>query len=396
MDISDIIEREVNLFEKDIELNHSEIEEIIQSSSFLVIGGAGSIGQAVSKEIFKRDAKLLHVVDLNENDLVEFVRDVRSSIGYSKGHFSTFCLDANKSNLSKLFEQNNGYDFVLNLSALKHVRSEKDAFSLQRMFEVNILNTVEAYKLSKEFGAKNYFCVSTDKAANPVNLMGASKRAMEIFLDSIFEINKFSSARFANVAFSNGSLLDGFISRLEKKQPISAPNDIRRYFLTHEEAGRLCLLSSLFGSNGEIYFPKLDENLHLINFKSIAINFLKSNNLKPFECSSEDEARNFLKVNKDDGTWPCLFFGSDTTGEKPFEEFFTSGESLVLDHYEEIGIVKNSKPQELNIDFDTFIDDIDKLFLKKNYSKENIISLFKKIISEFDHEDKGRSLENKM
>ena len=306
MDISKIIERDPNLFVNDLESNIKEIKAKVNSSSFLVIGGAGSIGQAVTREIFSLNPKKLHIIDINENELVELVRDIRSSLGYIDGDFATFCMDASEINLKRLFEDNGGYDFVLNLSALKHVRSEKDKFSLERMIEVNIFNTVSAYELSKEFKSSNYFCVSTDKAANPVNLMGCSKRIMEIYLNNTFEARTFSSARFANVAFSNGSLLNGFISRISK-HPIAAPEDIKDILYLMKNL-KVVFNGVIDGYKWTNIFPNLDSNLHLIGFKTIAINYLRTKNLKPYECSTEQEARDFFKKINEESFWSVLLF----------------------------------------------------------------------------------------
>ena len=292
----DLIGRQKDLFKEDILKHEQEISDLIQESSFLVIGSAGSIGQAVTKEIFKRNPKKLHCVDISENNLVELVRDIRSSFGYIKGDFKTFALDAGSIEFKKMFDKHGNYDYVLNLSALKHVRSEKDPFTLLRMIDVNILNTEESIKQSIEMNSKKYFCVSTDKAANPVNMMGASKRIMELFLGYYSNSINISTARFANVAFSDGSLLAGFNQRLIKKQPIAAPNDVRRYFLTPQESGELCLMSCILGCTGEIFFPKLKEELNLITFSEIAIRFLQSRGLKPYICTSEDEARSMVKM----------------------------------------------------------------------------------------------------
>ena len=309
-----LIGRKQPLFTADMNLHARELSDAIESSSFLVIGAAGSIGQAVSKEIFKRNPNVLHCVDLSENNLVELVRDLRSSIGYIKGEFKTFALDAGSPEFIHMVEANGPYDFILNLSALKHVRSEEDAFTLMRMIKVNILNTENSILSAIEMSSKKYFCVSTDKAANPVNMMGASKRIMELFLSVYSNQIDISTARFANVAFSDGSLLEGFNQRIKKNQPISAPNDVKRYFLTPQESGELCLLSCLLGDNGDIFFPKLDENIHLITFSEIASRYLIHHGYSPHICSSEEEARseiqNLIKVKK----WPCFFSQSSTTG----------------------------------------------------------------------------------
>ena len=274
MNVLELIGRQEALFTADIAEHEAELSRIVAESRFLVIGGAGSIGQAVTREIFKRKPKVLHVVDISENNMVELVRDVRSTLGYIEGDFSTFAIDCGSRQYDALIKWSGGYDYVLNLSALKHVRSEKDPFTLMRMVDVNVLNTISTIESAKAFCAKKYFCVSTDKAANPVNMMGASKRIMEMFLMRASESLPISTARFANVAFSDGSLLHGFNQRFAKRQPISAPKDVRRYFVTPQESGELCLMSCLLGENRDIFFPKLSEKLHLITFADIAVRYL--------------------------------------------------------------------------------------------------------------------------
>lgn len=251
--VSQLIGREYNIFSDDISARQNELQQIISGSSFLVLGGAGSIGQAVVKEIIKRQPRKLHVVDISENNMVELVRDIRSSYGYIKGDFQTFALDIGSLEYHAFINADGEYDYILNLSALKHVRSEKDPFTLMRMVEVNILNTQKTIQHAIAAKAKKFFCVSTDKAANPVNMMGASKRIMEMFLMRQSEHIEISTARFANVAFSDGSLLHGFQQRINKRQPIVAPNDIKRYFVTPQESGELCLLSCIFGENRDIF-----------------------------------------------------------------------------------------------------------------------------------------------
>ena len=250
-----LISRTRRIFVEDINENSMRLNEIVSSSSFLIIGAAGSIGQSVTKEIFKRNPKIIHCVDISENNLVELVRDIRSSLGYIAGEFRTYALDAGSLEFQNLFHSVGGYDYIFNLSALKHVRSEKDPFTIMRMIDVNIFNTIKVAELGIQYNAKKYFCVSTDKAANPVNMMGGSKKIMEIFLNNMSARLNISMARFANVAFSDGSLLFGFQNRIQKKQPIAAPNDIKRYFLSHQEAGELCLMSCLLGENRDLFFP---------------------------------------------------------------------------------------------------------------------------------------------
>ena len=294
MNYLSLIDRKTPLLSEDIIDNQIFLKELVSGSSFLVIGGAGSIGQAVTKEIFKRNPKKLHVVDISENNMVELVRDLRSTIGYGSGDFKTFAVDCGSVEFEALMENEGPYDYVFNLSALKHVRSESDPYTLMRMIMVNVFNTIKTLRLAEKIGAKKYFCVSTDKAANPVNMMGASKRIMEMFLMRESLTQKISMARFANVAFSDGSLLHGFNQRFAKKQPFAAPNDVRRYFVTPQESGELCLLSGLLGDNRDIFFPKLSEKLHLVSFSDIAIRYLREYGYQPYECQSEDEALLFL------------------------------------------------------------------------------------------------------
>jgi FlaA1/EpsC-like NDP-sugar epimerase len=287
------------------------------------------------------------------------------------------------------------YDYVLNLSALKHVRSEKDAFTLMRMIDVNIFNTIKTIRQAVENGAKKYFCVSTDKAANPVNMMGASKRIMELFLMRESKQIPISTARFANVAFSDGSLLHGFNQRIQKKQPVVAPNDIKRYFVTPQESGELCLMSCLLGENRDIFFPKLSENLHLITFAEIAKKYLQNLGYEPFECKTEDEARELMKTLADDKRWPCLFTISDTTGEKDFEEFFVDGEALDLNSFLNLGIVKSNLSFE-DSKLDAFIDNIKSAKQKLVWDKHYILNEFINILPGFDHKETGKYLDSKM
>lgn len=399
-----LIGRTQELFTEDIKNHKEELERIVSSSRFLVLGGAGSIGQAVTKEIFKRNPLKLHVVDISENNMVELVRDIRSSFGYIDGDFQTFALDIGSIEYDAFIKADGKYDYVLNLSALKHVRSEKDPFTLMRMIETNIFNTDKTIKQSIENGVKKYFCVSTDKAANPVNMMGASKRIMEMFVHRNSENIKVSMARFANVAFSDGSLLHGFDQRIKKQQPIVAPKDIKRYFVIPKESGELCLMSCIFGENRDIFFPKLSEELHLITFSEIAERYLKEKRYEPYFCQTEEEARTFFnteqqttnnKQRTQDKQWPCLFTKSDTTGEKDFEEFFTENEVLDLNRFEKLGVIKNKT------DFDeeklrTFEDQIAEMKNNKSWSKEEIVHLFHLMIADFGHKEMGKYLDSKM
>jgi FlaA1/EpsC-like NDP-sugar epimerase len=410
MNILNLTGRNHLLFTHDIRAHESALSEIVSSSKFLVIGGAGSIGQAVTKEIFKRNPLKLHVVDINENNMVELVRDIRSSFGYIDGDFQTFALDIGSIEYDAFIEADGEYDYVLNLSALKHVRSEKDPYTLMRMIQVNVFNTDKTIRQSIKKGVKKYFCVSTDKAANPVNMMGASKRIMEMFLMRRSTGIEITTARFANVAFSDGSLLHGFNQRIQKLQPIVAPNDIKRYFVVPQESGELCLMSCIFGDNRDIFFPKLSESLHLITFAEIAVNYLNQLGYEPYICSTEEEARQFFENAEKNGrplgvsieqsrnevkVWPCLFTESDTTGEKDFEEFFTDKEVLDMERFENLGIIKN----DLNIEFDKltqFETNIQAMRDKGSWTKQEIVNLFHYMIPVFGHKETGKYLDAKM
>ena len=393
--ILSLIGRTKELFTDDISSYNKHLEELVSSSNFLVLGGAGSIGQAVTKEIFKRNPKKLHVVDISENNMVELVRDIRSSFGYIDGDFKTFALDIGSWEYDAFIKADGKYDYILNLSALKHVRSEKDPFTLMRMIETNIFNTDKTIEQLLQNGVKKYFCVSTDKAANPVNMMGASKRIMEMFVHRRSQEIDVSMARFANVAFSDGSLLHGFNQRIQKCQPIVAPNDIKRYFVTPQESGELCLMSCIFGENRDIFFPKLSENLHLISFADIAVKYLENLGYEPYLCKDEDEARELAKVLPDQGKWPCLFTKSDTTGEKDFEEFYTGDEDIDWERFENLGVIKNEPlfdDEKLNY----FTDTIQKLKEQRAWDKEELVELFNYMIPNFNHKETGKYLDQKM
>ena len=395
MNILKLIGRSTEIFERDIEKYENELSSIVGNSSFLVVGAAGSIGQAVTKEIFKRKPQKLHVVDISENNMVELVRDLRSSYGYIDGDFQTFALDIGSIEYDAFIKADGNYDYVLNLSALKHVRSEKDPFTLMRMIDVNVFNTEKTLQQSIEKGSKKYFCVSTDKAANPVNMMGASKRIMEMYLMRKSEQIQISTARFANVAFSDGSLLHGFNQRILKKQPIVAPNDIKRYFVTPKESGELCLMSCIFGKNRDIFFPKLDQNLNLISFADIAVKYLAELGFEPHLCKTEEEARENIEELITQKKWPCLFTGSDTTGEKDFEEFFTDNEVLDMNRFENLGVIKNEalyNPEKL----ENFTFKIKEMKANLSWSKEMIVELFHNMIPNFGHKETGKYLDSKM
>lgn len=395
MKILNLIGRSTALFHEDINNLSSQLAKAVVQSRFLVIGAAGSIGQAVTREIFKHDPKALHVVDISENNMVELVRDLRSTVGYGSGEFKTFAVDCGSVEFEALMKAEGPYDYVFNLSALKHVRSEKDPYTLMRMIMVNVFNTVKTLRMAKEMGTKKYFCVSTDKAANPVNMMGASKRIMEMFLMRESLTQEISMARFANVAFSDGSLLHGFNQRFAKKQPFSAPNDVRRYFVTPQESGELCLLSGLLGNNRDIFFPKLSEKLHLITFSEIAVRYLRERGYEPYECESEDDARDRAEELIANKQWPCYFFKSDTTGEKDFEEFFTDAEDLDMERFETIGVIRN-QPSFDEARLDNFMDGIEVLREKGAWTKDDIVELYLGILPAFAHKETGKYLDQRM
>ncbi len=395
MNVLDLIGRDQPLFEADVARYASELAERVAHGRFLVIGGAGSIGQAVAREIFKRKPRALHVVDISENNMVELVRDIRSTLGYIDGDFRTFAIDCGSVEFGALMRWSGGYDYVFNLSALKHVRSEKDPFTLMRMVDVNILNTIATIAQARAGGSAKYFCVSTDKAANPANMMGASKRIMEMFLMQASLELPISTARFANVAFSDGSLLHGFNQRFAKRQPFSAPSDVRRYFVTPQESGELCLMSCLLGENRDIFFPKLSEKLHLITFAEIAVRYLASLGYEAYPCASEDEARTTVAERIANKQWPCYFFASDTTGEKDFEEFYTDRETLDMARFESIGIIKNEAvfdPAALAL----FLERIAALKAAVTWERDALVDLFHAMLPEFGHKETGKFLDDKM
>lgn len=395
MDILKLIDRNKELFEEDIRNNGEILEHEVSKSRFLVIGGAGSIGQAVTREIFVRNPEKLHVVDISENNMVELVRDIRSSLGYIEGDFQTFAIDCGSLEFEVFFKEQGPYDYVLNLSALKHVRSEKDPYTLMRMIDVNINNTVKTVEMAINGGAKKYFCVSTDKAANPVNMMGASKRIMEMFLMEKGAFIPISTARFANVAFSDGSLLHGFNQRLLKHQPIAAPDDVRRYFVTPKESGELCLMSAVLGDNRDIFFPKLSSELNLITFSSIAGRYLRARGYEPYLCKSEEEARSSIDRLTKDKKWPCVFSGSDTTGEKDFEEFYTENEVVDMNRFSSVGIVKNSA--DAGTEMLRYFENRIREFKKSGkWTKEELVELFHYMIPGFGHRETGKYLDGKM
>jgi UDP-N-acetylglucosamine 4,6-dehydratase len=393
--ILEIVGRKRLLLQGDLEKSGSALAAAVSGASFLVLGGAGSIGQEVVREIFARKPKRLHVADLSENNLVELVRDLRSSLGYIPGEFRTLPLDCGSPEFAAYLRDQEPFDYILNLSAMKHVRSEKDPYSLMRMVRVNILNTEATLEVAIRTKARKYFAVSTDKAVNPANAMGATKRVMELCLLRASRSVPVSTARFANVAFSDGSLLHGFRQRLQKRQPLSAPRDVRRYFMTAEEAGRLCLLSCLLANNRELLFPKPSPELALTAFPGIAERFLRSHGYEAEACATEDEARRRVEELAAKRKWPCYFFDSDTQGEKEAEEFYRPDEDVDLDRFQDIGVIRNPLPGDFS-KVEEFLTTIRQLLDAGRWDKGDLAELLLRTVPEFQHQAAGRSLDDRM
>ena len=391
-----VIGRNGPMFDFDMSNNEALINATLLGCRILVVGAAGSIGKAVSREIFVRGPKTLHLVDISENNLVELVREIRSTDGYKTDDFRTFCVDVNSVEFDALIESEDPYDIIFNLSAMKHVRSERDPFTLMRMVQTNILNSIKLQNICSRTKNTKYFCVSSDKAANPVNLMGLTKRIMEIFAFDNLDMCDVSMARFANVAFSDGSLLHGFTQRVQSKHPITAPYDIKRYFITPKEAGELCLIAAITGHNGEIFFPSKEAELNAISFSDIAERYLRSIGYEPYICATEDEARQYFPAGKQDGLkYPCYFFSSDTTGEKPLEEFYSSTEELDVTRFKSIGVVKPTfsiQPSKLN----EFLLAIEKIRSKGSWSKVDILRALEALMPGSTYVDNGKYLDGKM
>ncbi len=390
-----IIGRDRGLFDQDLERAVDELAGLVADSSFLVLGGAGTIGQAVVKELFQRRPRCLHVVDVSENQLVELVRDIRSSLGYIADDFQTLPLDCCGKEFWAFLESQKPYDYVLNLSALKHVRSEKDPYTLMRMISVNVLNTERSLRHAEKTGSQKYFGVSTDKAVNPTNAMGASKRVMELCLMRASRQLPVSTARFANVAFSDGSLLHGFLQRVRKKQPISAPRDVQRYFITAQESGQLCLMSCLLGHNRDLFFPKPCDELQPTRFDTIAERFLQGLGYEPHVCQTEDEARSRVAELAARNQWPCYFFGSDTTGEKDLEEFYTAAETVDWERFEGVAVIKSSEPKGDEV-LDAFLTRIRGLQEDGEWTREDILDALRAAVPNFSHKETHKYLDDRM
>lgn len=395
--ISDYItDRPISLFVQDIEANKEKLSEEIQGKKVLVIGGAGTIGSSYIRAILPFRPAELVVVDISENGLTELTRDLRSTYGVIVPEiYRTYPISYADPIFEKIFRESQGFDIVANFSAHKHVRSEKDQYSVEALIENNVIKARKLLDLLAEFPPKHFFCVSTDKAANPVNVMGASKRIMEDMIMAYSSKFKVTTARFANVAFSNGSLLAGFIDRIMKKQPLAAPSDVKRYFVSPEESGQICMLACILGNNGEIFFPKLNEK-QMMTFSHICDDFLHTLGYEVKRCSTDDEAKRYASAMLADGKeYPVFYFNSDTTGEKDFEEFYVPGEFPNMERFASLGVIDNTKSRSLK-EIDALLEELNSVFHKDKFSKAEVVDILKRFLPNFEHEEKGKNLDQKM
>ena len=394
----------MSMFASDIAANRVILTQEIKDKTVCVIGGAGSIGSSFIKAILQFKPKSVVVVDLNENGLAELVRDVRSSYGlYVPDEFRCYTLNFADPIFERIFREEKGFDIVANFSAHKHVRSEKDRYSVQALLENNCIKAKQLMDLLTVYPPKHFFCVSTDKAANPVNVMGASKRIMEDLVMAYNKHFKVTTARFANVAFSNGSLPDGWIHRLQKKQPLAAPNDVKRYFVSPEESGQICMLACVLGKPGEVFFPKLVEE-QMLTFSTICDDFVKAQGFVAHECQSDEEARKeaaALDTTAHDSglsfttEYPVVYFKSETTGEKAYEEFYVLGENIDMQRFISLGVVNQSTRHDLD-EMNIFFDKLESIFRKDDFTKAEVVDAIKEFIPNFQHEEKGVNLDQKM
>lgn len=391
-----ITSRFTSMFAPDIEANKERLSQEIEGKSLLVIGGAGSIGSSYIRAMLGFKPSKLVVIDLNENGLAELTRDLRSTYGMNiPAEYRTYTLNFADPIFERIFREEKGFDIVANFSAHKHVRSEKDQYSVEALIENNVIKARKLLDLLVEFPPAHFFCVSTDKAANPVNIMGASKRIMEDMIMAYSSKFKVTTARFANVAFSNGSLLAGFIDRMMKKQPLAAPTDVKRYFVSPEESGQICMLACILGKNGEIFFPKLGEE-QMITFSSICDKFLQTLGYEKKECETDEEAKRFAAEMPENSTiYPVVYFTSDTTGEKDYEEFYIPGEKLNMNRFSSLGVIEEVAKRPIT-DLDEFFDELDSLFAQPDFDKAEIVAAIKRFIPNFEHIEKGKNLDQKM
>lgn len=391
-----VVKRERSMFYDDIDMNREKLSKKIKGKTVLVIGGAGSIGSSFIKAILPFEPSTLVVVDTNENALAELTRDLRSTKGmYIPKDYIPYPMDFASDVFEKMFRKRSGFDIIGNFSAHKHVRSEKDIYSIEALLQNNVLHAKKLLDLLVEFPPEEYFCVSTDKAANPVNIMGASKRIMEDVIFSYSDKFPVKTARFANVAFSNGSLPSGFLERLRKLQPISAPSDVRRYFVSPEESGQICMLACMLGENREIFFPRLNEK-QMMTFDQIATELLQEHGYEVLECESDAEAIDRSQDLKNGSNlYPVHYSGSNTSGEKAFEEFYTDSENVDLKRMKSLGVVVDKAlPDSEKIK--VLFDKLTKEFEKAEPTKTEVISVIKEYLPNFEHIETGKSLDSKM
>ena len=388
--------RPISMFEADIQANKEILTAEIKGKKVCVIGGAGSIGSSFIKAVLRFEPASVVVVDLNENGLAELVRDLRSTEGlYVPDEFRCYTLNFADPIFERIFREQKGFDIVANFSAHKHVRSEKDKYSVQALIENNDIKAKKLMDLLCVYPPKHFFCVSTDKAANPVNIMGASKRIMEDLVMAYNTHFKVTTARFANVAFSNGSLPDGWIHRLQKKQPLAAPSDVKRYFVSPEESGQICTFACILGNGGEVFFPKLGED-QMLTFSAICDDFVKAEGLTKVECATDAEAKAKANdISYDSKEYPVVYFKSDTTGEKAYEEFYVPGEKIDLERFMSLGVVCESTRRPMN-EVNVFFGELERIFQKEDFTKAEIVESIKNFIPNFKHEEKGKNLDQKM
>lgn len=388
--------RSYSMFKADIESNKEVLSNEIKGKKVCVIGGAGSIGSSFIKAILQFEPASVVVIDLNENGLAELVRDVRSTEDlYVPKEFRCYTLNFSDPIFEHIFLEEKGFDIVANFSAHKHVRSEKDKYSVQALIENNDIKAKKLMDLLCIYPPKHFFCVSTDKAANPVNIMGASKRIMEDLVMAYNQYFKVTTARFANVAFSNGSLPDGWIHRIQKKQPLAAPSDVKRYFVSPEESGHICMLACILGNGGEVFFPKLRES-QMLDFSSICDDFIKAEGFIKKECENDSEAKLYAsKMSYDSDIYPVVYFKSDTTGEKAYEEFYIPGEKINWNRFSALGVIEETTRRSMD-EVDRFFKELENIFAKDNFSKAEVVDSIKRFIPNFEHEEKGKNLDQKM
>lgn len=388
--------RQISMFAADIEANRERLTGEIEGKSVLVIGGAGTIGSSFIRAILPFRPGSLTVVDINENGLTELTRDLRSTPGgYVPQEYVTYPMNFNDPVFDKMFRGRGGFDIVANFSAHKHVRSEKDVYSVEALLENNVLRARKLLTLLEEFPPRHYFCVSTDKAANPVNIMGGSKKIMEDMIMAYSDRFPVTTARFANVAFSNGSLPDGWMQRIARRQPLSAPNDVTRYFVSPDESGEICMLACMLGRSGEIYFPKLGKE-QVKTFSAIATDLLGAMGYRAVECGSETEAIAMsARLGDSDKEYPVYYSGSNTTGEKPYEEFFTEAEATDMARHQALGVVTGVQPRPMG-EIDALFETLTAAFAKPDTTKAEVVAIMKRFLKNFDHEEKGLYLDSKM